>query len=104
MNEIRTIGTTKPSRGGPGPVRTRVHVGTQPYGTTRPGRGGPAKETGAVNDGAYVEMDQPVSTVPTISGPRKTCVVPTTDPLPIGGLNPAVVPVRRWWNLWYFWR
>jgi hypothetical protein len=51
-----------------------------------------------------IRIDQPASTVPTITGPRNTVVIPTTGPLPIGSLNPTFVPVRRWWNLWYFWR
>src|SRR5437763_113551 len=53
---------------------------------------------------AYVEIDLPSNAVPTHVGPRNTAVIPSSGPLPIGGLNPTFVPVRRWWNLWYFWR
>jgi hypothetical protein len=101
MKSIQKDGAINPSRGDP----IGVDVETEPFGTTKPGLGGPAAETGAKSDGAYVEIDLPENAIPTRNtGPRNTARIPTSDPLPIGGLNPRFVPVRRWWNLWYFWR
>ena len=100
MRGIESDGIIHPARGDP----AGVHVETPPFGSIKPGLGGPATETGAAMDGAYVEFDFPSSAVPTQVGPRNTVVIPTTTPLPIFELNPIFVSVRRWWNLWYFWR
>jgi hypothetical protein len=100
MRAIQKEGTIHPSRGEP----LGVDVETEPFGSTKPGLGGPAAETGADRDGAYVEIDLPDNAIVTNVGPRNTARIPAQDPLPIGGLNPQFVPVRRWWNLWYFWR
>jgi hypothetical protein len=103
MRGIQRDGAINPARADP-PVDTGVHVETQPFGPTKPGLGGPKAETGAASEGAYVEIDLPSSAVPTDVGPRNTAVIPASKPLPIGDLNPTFSPVRRWWNLWYFWR
>jgi hypothetical protein len=103
MRGIERDEAINPSRADP-PVDTGVHVETQPFGPTRPGRGGPIAETGAASEGAYVEIDLPGTAVPTYVGRRKTAVIPTSAPLSIAGLNPRFVRVRRWWNLWLFWR
>jgi hypothetical protein len=102
MRGIQREGAINPGRGEP----PGVHVETEPFGPTTPGRGGPKAETGAAKEGAYVEIDLPGNAIPDAppKGPRNTAVIPTADPLPIVGLNPRFVPVRRWWNLWYFWR
>jgi len=89
-----------PARGEP----AGVHVETEPFGTAKPGLGGPKAQTGAAGEGAYVEMDLTGSAQPTNVGPRRTAAIPTSDPLPLEGLNPTFVPVRALWNLWYFWR
>jgi hypothetical protein len=100
MKGIQRDGAINPARGEP----LGVHVETEPFGTTKPGRGGPAAETGAAREGACVEFDLPDYAIPTHVGPRNTAVIPTPDPLPLEGLNPRFVLVRRWRNLWYFWR
>jgi hypothetical protein len=100
MRGIQKDGAINPARGDP----PGVHVETEPFGTTKPGRGGPAAETGAASEGAHVEIDLPDDAIPTYVGPRNTAVIPTADPLLIKNLNPRFVRVRRWWNLWYFWR
>jgi hypothetical protein len=82
-----------------------VHLEVEPFGSTVPGLGGPRAETGAAHEGAFVEIDLPENSVPYPHiGPRNNVVVPTDKPLPIDGLNSTFVKVRRWWNLWYFWR
>jgi len=103
MRGIQRDGAISPARADP-PIDICIHVETQPFGPTRPGLGGPAAETGAAREGAYVEIDLPSNAVPTNVGTRNTAVIPASDPLPIGGLNPRFVPVRQWWNFWYFWR
>jgi hypothetical protein len=100
MRRIRRDGVINPSRGEP----LGIDVETEPFGPTKPWLGGPRVETGAAKEGAYVEIDLPADTIPTNVGPRNTAGIPTSDPLPIAGLNPKFVSVRRWWNLWYVWR
>ena len=100
MRRIRRIGAIYPARGDP----PGVHVEIEPFGPTKPGRGGPAAETGSAAEGAYVKIDMPGNAVRTDVGPRHTAVISALDPLPIGPLQPKFVQVRRWWNLWYFWR
>jgi hypothetical protein len=97
---IRREGVIRPARGDP----VGVHVEVEPFGSAIPGRGGPRAETGAAEDGAFVEFDLPENAVPTDVGPRRTAVIPTSGPLTLTGLRPRFVRVRRWWNLWYFWR
>ncbi len=97
---IANDGAINPSRGQP----PGVDVETEPFGPTRPGPGGPQAEMGSTTEGAYVEIDLPDNAVTTNVGPRNTARIATPDPLPIGELNPKFVRVRRWWNLWYFWR
>jgi hypothetical protein len=89
-----------PARGEP----EGVHVETEPFGSPLPGHGGPQAETGAVGDGAFVEFDLPANAQPTYKGPRHTAVIPSAEPLRLQGRNPKFVKVRRWSNLWYFWR
>ncbi len=89
-----------PSRGEP----AGVHVETEPFGSIVPGIGGPKAETGATSEGAYVEFLLPDDAQPTQVGPRNTAVIPIVGPLVLDGLDPRFVNVRRWWNLWFFWR
>jgi hypothetical protein len=100
LNGIQHDRAINPSRGEP----SGVDVEIQPFGSPKPGPGGPAAETGAAMEGAFVEIDLPSNAIPTSVGPRNTARIPTSGPLPIAGLNPQFVRVRRWWNLWYFWR
>lgn len=100
MRRIQRDGAINPSWGEP----LGIDVETEPFGPTRPGLGGPKAETGAAKEGAYVEIDLPDNAIRTNVGPRHTARIPTSEPLPIGGLYPRFVAVRRWWNLWYFWR
>jgi hypothetical protein len=100
MRSIQRDGAIHPARGEP----PGVHVETEPFGPTRPGHRGPAADTGAAREGAYVEIDLPASALPTKIGPRNTAVITSSGPLSLEGLNPRFVNVKRWWNLWFFWR
>jgi hypothetical protein len=102
MKGIQKDGAINPSRG----VPPGVDVETEPFGTPKPGLDGPKSGTGAGGEGAYIEFDLPETAFPTpgISQTRNTARIPTSDALPIGGLNPKFIAVRQWSNLWYFWR
>ena len=100
LARIESTGVIRPSRGEP----VGVHVETQPFGSTVPGIGGPNAETGATDEGAYVEFVLPANAQPTRVGPRNTAMIPTPIPLVLTGLDPRFIRVRRWWNLWFFWR
>jgi len=107
LKAIRRDQAIKPGRADDPPVPggIGVHLEVEPFGSTVPGRGGPLAQTGAAAEGAFVEIDLPDHVIPYLPiGPRKTVVIPTDKPLPLAGLNPKFVRVRRWWNLWYLWR
>jgi hypothetical protein len=57
-----------------------------------------------MKNGAFVEFDIPADPplVPYKYSVRNTAIIVTGQPLPLGGLQPAFVKVRRHW--WEFWR
>jgi hypothetical protein len=106
LEHIREIGVLKVSRGW-GDVPSGIHVEVQPYGTTRPYRAGkpsPKGELSLMEDGAFVEFDIPADLPlrPYKYSVRNTAIIVTDQPLPLGGLQPVFVKVRRHW--WEFWR
>jgi hypothetical protein len=107
LQGIKAAGAIRTSRGW-GSVATGVHVEVEPFGTTnpsRPGRPSPKADLGIPANGAFVEFDAPADLVPTPGiGPRNTATIPTApdQALPLEGLNPVFVKVRRHW--WEFWR
>ena len=72
-----------------------VHVELEPFGATIPGIGGPAAELGTAfrREGAYVEFDMPEGAISTRVGARLTAVIPTDEPLSLGGRNPVFVVI-----------
>ena len=93
LRGIRKDGAIRVSRAEP-PVDIGVHVEVEPFGSVMPGIGGPIRETAALGEARYVEFDLPENAIPTSIGRRRTAVIPTVSPLPIGDLNPKFVVVN----------
>jgi hypothetical protein len=101
LQSIRAKGAINLSRGSAA-IATGIHVEIEPFRTERPGLGGPIRDMGAKGEEAYVEFDAPAGMVPYVCGPRNTALIPATAPLPLQGLNPVYVRLRRRW--YEFWR
>jgi len=92
LAKIKASEEILPARGG------GVHVETgPPFGPAATG----SAETGAHASGAYVEFNAtaPMKSTTAGVGGRKTAVIPTKDPLPIGNLKPTY-KTTPWWKFW----
>lgn len=107
LDDIRASGAINPGRAW-GSFPAAIHVEGEPFGTTRPFRRAGARcpkgELGIPEDGAFVEFDAPLGLRPAPGiGPRNTFIIPTApdQPLPLEGLNPLFIKVRRYfWQVW----